>query len=53
MGKRTLTFSTPSLDSLGLSTFGRDINIDIDIDIDIVAGQTIDLSLNSPSFATV
>ena len=45
VGKRTLTFSTPSLDSLGLFTLGRDISI--------AAGQTVDLSLNTPSFATV
>ena len=44
-GKRTLTFSTPSLDSLGLFTLGRDVVI--------VAGQTVDLALNTPSFATV
>lgn len=45
VGKRTLTFSTPSLDSLGLFTLGRDVNI--------VVGQTVELALNTPSFATV
>lgn len=45
VGKRTLTFSTPSLDSLGLFTLGRDVNI--------IAGQTVDLALNTPSFSTV
>ena len=44
-GRRTVTFSTPSLDSLGLFTLGRDVNV--------VAGQSIDLAMHTPSFATV
>jgi hypothetical protein len=45
VGRRTVTFSTPSLDSLGLFTLGRDVNV--------VAGQSVELALHTPSFATV
>ena len=44
-GKRALTFSTPALDSLGLFTMGRDITVQ--------AGTTAEVSLSTPSFATV
>ncbi len=45
VGRRAVTFSTASLDSLGLFTLGRDVNV--------VAGQTVELLLHTPSFATV
>lgn len=45
LGKRALTFSTPSLDSLGLFTMGRDITV--------LPGANAEVSLSTPSFATV
>ncbi len=45
VGKRALTYTTPSLDSLGLFTLGQDVQVS--------AGQMVDVNLHTPSFATV
>ena len=44
-GKHALTFSTPALDSLGLFTLGRDI--------EVTANAPVVLSLATPSFVTI
>lgn len=44
-GRHSLTFSSPGLDSLGLFTLGKDVVV--------VADQSIDVALGTPSFSTM